>query len=196
MGIKSIIVAGGILGSLAACTENPNDTKWQYFPDMADSPAFKTQGNYLNPPEGSISRTAILYPETRAEAAKVFQNPFKGQPGEDKHLKEGHRLFGIFCTPCHGAAAKGDGSITHKFPRPPDLAFDIYKQKTDGEIFDIITHGGAMMPSYGHAISPHERWEIILALREFQNAPPPAPAASAEPAKDTGTAQPKEGETK
>ncbi len=195
MGIKSVIVAGGVIGFLAACTDNPNETKLQYFPDMADSPAFKTQGNYINPPEGSIARTAILYPDTPEESEKVLQNPFRGQPGEEKHLAEGKHLFETFCTVCHGAAGKGDGSIVDKFARPPDLTQDLYKKKQDGFFFHRITFGSALMPSYGHAISANERWKITSYVRHLQNGePPPAPPAEqgqqAEPTKDESKAVP------
>jgi mono/diheme cytochrome c family protein len=187
MKFKDVILAGGILGTLAACTENPNQTKLQYFPDMADSPAFKTQGNYIDPPEGSIARTAILYPDTPEEAEKVLQNPFRGQPNEDKHIANGEHLFNTFCAVCHGMGGKGDGTISDKFPRPPDLMLDMYKKRQDGFFFYRITFGSALMPSYGHAIAPNERWQIVSYLRTLQNAPAPepAPATPAAPAVPT-----------
>lgn len=189
MGIKNVIVVGGLLGVFTACTGNPNDTKLQYFPDMADSPAFKTQGNYIDPPEGSIARSAILYPDTKEESETLLQNPYQGQA--EKHLQNGEHLFNIYCSVCHGPRAKGDGNITDKFPRPPDLTMDMYKAKKDGSLFHTITFGSALMPSYGHATTANERWEIILYLRTLQNAPPALPEVKPAPVPEpTGSASP------
>lgn len=175
---KNILFTGILLGGLSACKEDPDQTKLQYFPDMADSPAFKTQGNYIDPPEGAVSRTAILYPETLEEAEKVLKNPFRGQPNEEAHLENGKRLFGIYCAPCHGFSGKGDGRITEPtadggtgFPRPPDLSLDMYKKKQDGFYFYRATFGSALMPGYGHATTSNERWEINLYVTYLQNNP-------------------------
>lgn len=185
--IKNVLLAGGLLGALAACTPNPNETKLQYFPDMADSPAFKTQGNYIDPPEGSIAYNAILYPETPEESEKLFLNPFRGHPNEAQHAENGKHLFGIYCAVCHGDNGKGDGRISDKFPRPPDLTLAMFKDRKDGFYFHRITHGSALMPSYGHSTTVNERWDITLHVRNLQNNPminpPPAAAPAAPPAK-------------
>ncbi len=167
MGTKSIIVVG-ILSLLGACTNDPDQTKLQYFPDMADSPAIKTQGNYIDPPEGSVARTAILYPDTPEEAEQLLKNPLVGQSDEAKHAEEGKVLFGKFCTPCHGQDGKGNGTIVDKFPRPPDLTQDLYKTRQDGFFFHRITFGSAIMPAYGYAITAKERWQIVLNIRNKQ----------------------------
>lgn len=182
--LQKFLLVGGVLGALAACTDNPNQTKMQYFPDMADSPAFKTQGNYLNPPEGSVARTAILYPETIEEAEKVLKNPFRGQPDEATHAANGEHKYGIYCAVCHGIDAKGGGRISDKFPRPPDLTLDMYKSKQDGFFFYRMTFGSALMPSYGDKTTAIERWDINLHLTKLQHATPAAvvPAAPAAPA--------------
>ncbi|NBQ53831.1 MAG: cytochrome c [Proteobacteria bacterium] len=38
----------------------------------------------------------------------------------------------------------------------------------DGFYFHKMTFGGAIMPSYGHAISPQERWQIAHYIHELQ----------------------------
>lgn len=167
MGTKSIIVVG-FLSLLGACTDDPDQTKMQYFPDMADTPGIKTQANYIDPPEGSVARTAILYPDTPEEAEQILKNPLVGQSDEAKHAEEGKELFRKFCSPCHGNDGKGNGSIVDKFPRPPDLTQDLYKNRQDGFFFYRITFGSALMPSYGHAITAKERWQIVLNIRNKQ----------------------------
>ena len=157
---------------LSSCDKDPNATKLQYMPDMADSPTVKAQEDYISPPDGSVAMNAILYPATAEESEKQLQNPFAGAAEAEAkvHLAAGQALYDTYCAVCHGIAAKGDGYIVDKFPRPPDLAAEPYLSRADGFFFHRITFGSAIMPSYGHAISPHERWQIILHLRTLQKA--------------------------
>ena len=169
---RHIIGLGLILLSLTSCKwGDPSKTKLQYMPDMADAPVVKAQREYLDPPVGSVANNAILYPKTPEEAETLLINPFTGRWDEDKHKEKGKQLFGIYCAVCHGQAANGQGNISDKFPPASDLTLDLYKNRKDGFFFHRITFGSAIMPSYGHSISPHERWQIILHLRDLQKAP-------------------------
>jgi mono/diheme cytochrome c family protein len=152
----------------AACTDG-NTRKIQYMPDMADSPANKAQRPYLDPPEGSVAMNAIIYPKTIEESEKVLQMPprIKEDPST---LTEGKVLFETFCAVCHGPDAHGHNALGPKFPTPPDITGEIYRNHGDGFFFYRITFGSAIMPSYGHAISANERWEIISYLRTLQKA--------------------------
>ncbi len=145
---------------LGACTQDGNQTKLQYMPDMADAPTVKPQLDYLEPPVGAVARDAILYPPTVEEAEKILQNPLGQVSPESPHFLNGKRLYEIQCTPCHGSSLKGDGSVTDMFPRPPDLTSGAYADRKPGFFFYRITFGSAIMPGYGHALDPKEIWEI------------------------------------
>jgi len=144
---------------------DPTQPKVQYVPDMADAPTMKPQENYLDPPEGAVSTNAILYPATAEEAEKNLQNPL---PNEPQVVALGEKTYNTFCITCHGAEAKGDGAITDLYPRPPDLTTEIYQKRADGFYFHRITFGANIMPGYGHAIMPHERWAAVHYLRKLQ----------------------------
>lgn len=170
LGVAGVIV---FYLTLNGCSCDRNQTKIQYMPDMADGPLLKPQRTYIDPPEGSVSRQAILYPKTAEEAETVLTSPYAGTNQTasipSHHLEEGKRLFETFCAVCHGHDAKGHGPVADKLP-PPDLTMDVYKQRADGYFFYRITFGGlALMPSYGHAISPDERWKIVGYLRTLQS---------------------------
>lgn len=152
--------------TLASCSKDPNDTKLQYLPDMADTSIVKAQREFLAPPEGSVAVNAILYPSTADESEKVLQNPYTHFAGEKN--EQGKKLFGIYCVPCHGEAGKGDGTVAAKFQVPPDITAENYAKRADGYFFHVITFGIRNMPSYGYAISANERWQIIMYLRELQ----------------------------
>lgn len=149
---------------LAGCEINSNNTKIQYMPDMADSPTIKAQENYIDPPVGSVSANALLYPESVVEAEKVLKNPFEAKP---EVVAAGKELFGTFCTPCHGPNADGKHSLGPTYPPPPDLTNEAYKAKQSGFYFYVMTFGGALMPKYGHAIDVNERWKIARYLESL-----------------------------
>jgi mono/diheme cytochrome c family protein len=90
-------------------------------------------------------------------------NPF----GPTRHaLTEGRQLFETNCAPCHGTSGKGDGSVAFLLRVPPaDLTAESVANMPDGFIYGTIRNGTIAMPSYGDALSPDERWNIVLAVR-------------------------------
>lgn len=80
--------------------------------------------------------------------------------------KEGEVMFTRNCMQCHGNPGKGNMLKTLK-PMPPDLASSITQQRTDGDLFFIITNGRMVMPSFKNIFSEDERWKIISFLRSF-----------------------------
>ncbi len=116
-------------------------------------------------PPGSVARTGseLYYPKEAREAAAARKNPVPATP---ESVRKGGDLFAIYCTPCHGAAGKGDGLVAAKFVPPPDLtSADLQKVRTDGYWESYLSVGGAVMPSYGEALSPEERWEVVNYVR-------------------------------
>jgi mono/diheme cytochrome c family protein len=156
----------GVTGAIAKLIGgDPTQTKVQYVPDMADSPTMKPQESFLEPPEGAVASNAVLYPKTIEEAEANLKNPL---PNDQQVVALGEKMFNTYCIPCHGAAAKGDGSITDVYPKPPDITTEMYQKKGDGFFFYRITFGANIMPGYGHATAPHERWAIVHYLRKLQ----------------------------
>ncbi len=144
---------------LTACTD-PAATKWQYMPDMADSPTVKAQEDFIDPPPHSVARGAVFYAKTAEESVQTA--------AVARDMAQGKQLYETFCQVCHGAQGKGDGTIDHGFPQPPDISQAVYRDRKDGFFFHRITFGTAIMPGYGHAINVAERWQIVYYLRELQ----------------------------
>ena len=155
---------------LALGCKQPNDTKWQFAPDMADSPAGKAQSAYLNPPDHSVDISAHLYADNEIDAEELFENPLLRASSHQKNLfrRQGEQLYLTFCQHCHGVGAQGNGTIVDVYPRPPDLTDEAYQQRKDGFFFHKITFGGGIMPALGHAVSDIERFKIIMHLRKLQ----------------------------
>jgi mono/diheme cytochrome c family protein len=87
-------------------------------------------------------------------------------PATPESVATGSALFAIYCTPCHGPGGKGDGLVAAKFVPPADLTnADLQKARTDGYWQSYLGAGGAVMPSYGEALTPEERWHVVNYLR-------------------------------
>jgi mono/diheme cytochrome c family protein len=41
---------------------------------------------------------------------------------------------------------------------------------SDGDIFDVITHGRRTMPAYRFQVTEHDRWAIVAYVRALQRA--------------------------
>lgn len=94
-------------------------------------------------------------------------NPF---PVTEQLLKRGHRQFNIYCAPCHGQTAEGNG-ITKKIGAMAVVANLHDKrivQLTDGEIFNTASNGKGVMQGYAPQITREDRWAIVAYLRALQ----------------------------
>lgn len=118
-------------------------------------------------PVGSVPRTGgeLYYPKEEREAAALRKNPIPATP---ESVTRGGALYTIYCVPCHGASGKGDGLVSPKFVPPPDLTnADLQKGRTDGYWQSYLSVGGAIMPSYGEALTPEERWHVVNYVRSL-----------------------------
>jgi mono/diheme cytochrome c family protein len=190
--LKTISVILGGFFALSACKQGANVTKVQYMPDMADAPTVKAQENVLNPPDHSVTINAILYPESYEQAEAELRNPFgEGAQASEEIRTKGKKLYETYCTPCHGADGKGKGTLGDAYPIPvPDITRTELQAKKDGYFFLRISKGGELMPAYGYAISPHERWWITSYIRDLQQASGSAPAPAAQDAAQPDAQQP------
>lgn len=129
-------------------------------------------------------------------AAKNDVNPL---PMTKDVLEAGRRAYNIYCIVCHGERGMGKGSIIlhgekpgfynsgyksksatpMSFPGQP-IATLIENEKgqkvslkNDGEMFNYISRGGVLMPSYGR-LPTAMRWSIVHYVRVLQKAQNPS----------------------
>ena len=119
-------------------------------------------------PSGVVARgTTPIIPKEQREVAARLPNPIKAT---ESSLAVGKQHYQTFCVPCHGPEAKGGvtGPVATKFIPTPDLTNrDLQRQRTDGYWHSYIVTGGAVMPSYGEALSSQEAWHIVNYLRSL-----------------------------
>jgi len=84
-------------------------------------------------------------------------------------LERGRQRYQIYCQPCHDARGDGKGILFQR-GNVPTASFhdDKILKYTDGQIFDIMTNGQGLMPSYRWPIPTADRWAIIAHVRELQ----------------------------
>ncbi|MBI1175396.1 MAG: c-type cytochrome [Sideroxydans sp.] len=143
---------------------------WPWSKDMSEQISVKPQESVdpahpgmENYPEHSepVPGTTVFVKDR--DAAEKMKNPVVA---DQKSLEFGGRLFGIYCTPCHGYAGKGDGLVGKKLILQPfDLTAEHARSISDGYIFGMMTFGGAIMPSYANDLSPTERWNVVNYVR-------------------------------
>jgi mono/diheme cytochrome c family protein len=191
--LNTILLALFLLSIVSLWVFQSDDTRpnVEFFPDMAHSPRYAAfapnptfaDGKTLQaPPPGAIARGYLpldyaATPEDAAQAGRDLVNPVA--PDDEAALVRGQKVFETFCSPCHGAGARGDGLVAQRgFPPPPSLLADKAVALADGQVFHILTYGQNNMASYASQISREDRWRVIRYVRSLQTAAP-APAAAA-----------------
>jgi mono/diheme cytochrome c family protein len=150
-----LVAAGGLMG-FAVVT--------RFTHNMTQTPRVVAGERVFAMPTGVVPRGGELtIPKEARDVAAKRPNPIRPTP---ESVAVGRRHFRTFCTPCHGEGGKGDGPVAAKFIPPPDLTNPaLHKVRTDGYWASYISVGGVIMPAYGEALSPEERWHVVNYLR-------------------------------
>lgn len=139
-------------------------------------------------PAGTVAMAAPGGPEwaateppmSRADADTKLKNPVASSP---QSIDQGKKLFLTYCSPCHGPEGKGDGPVAKRAQFPPPSLPLAAGRRSEGFLYATIRNGGAVMPSFGHALAPAERWAVVNFLKSIaQAAPPEASGGGAEAA--------------
>jgi mono/diheme cytochrome c family protein len=162
----------------------------EIFNDMREQPKYYPQGESAfsgfsdgraerRPVPGTIRRPS--HELWTPGALKPSDDPFNtGQvngmyvaenqlPITPELLALGQMRFDTYCSPCHGRAGNGKGIVAARTTWiPSSLVDDRVKGFSDGDFFDVISHGRRTMPAYRYQITEHDRWAIIAYLRALQ----------------------------
>lgn len=152
--------------------------------DMADTQAVKAYSTDMpGVPEGAIAQDNLLsprgfVPNVRREAPEAAEIVPPEATAASRQL--GGRMYGVYCTPCHGAdgVTLGPVAAPGRLPGVVPLAgpAGVAKLRSDTWIYLTIRNGGAVMPSYGHTMTDDEMWGIVHYVRTFANAQNTPPA--------------------
>ncbi len=149
-------------------------------PSMDDQPKLLAQdeskffydGAGMRPPvPGTIARGELRQDPTffegkGADGKFVAQSPVAAS---EAVLERGKQRYTIYCQPCHDPRGGGTGILFQRGKVPTTAVHDPrIVAYPDGQIFDVITNGIGLMPSYKWPIPPQDRWAIVAYVRELQ----------------------------
>jgi mono/diheme cytochrome c family protein len=193
---KTIYIAISALTiiSLSSCfwEAGANDPGIEYAPDMYYSKGYEPFSQFSDsskyrynpylmtmrePVEGSVAIGQLDY-------QFGFDNTTGGYDSAGLHLTmtgglseteqvEGERLFGIYCSVCHGMKGGNDGPVSTKQAvlKPSWVNYqDKYiKELPIGKIYHVITYGKNNMGSYAYALTPKERWSVATYVKRLSS---------------------------
>ena len=173
---------------------NPNMDHQPRYEPQAASAFFYNGAEMRLPVPGTVARGELrddgpFWTGKDAAGAFVASVPVTV---DDAIRARGAQRYDIYCAVCHDKSGDGKGVLFER-GKVPTTSFHIdrLRQMPDGQIFDTITNGVGLMPSYRYPIPVADRWAIIVHVRELQErraqrlggrlaaapAPPAAPPA-------------------
>lgn len=161
--VFSLVLGALCAGLLTSCY----GYLWDVFPEMHYQQSYRQQEPPRRmPPTDSVPVTGKAREYSFAEAVDVT-NPLTSTP---ERIESGKQLFMTNCKHCHGADGRGEGPVGLYFdPLPQAMQGErITNERSDGEIYWILTNSLGNMPSFGKLLTSEERWELILFIRHLQ----------------------------
>jgi cytochrome c len=175
-----------VLFVTAACNHNRNNPGYAYmgkydmyyakaYEAYTPNTVFADSTTMQIPVAGTIPRDYMPYPykaksyDDQKLAGKKLVNPVAVT---NKSLETGKTQYAIYCMNCHGSGGTGDGHLfvdSLFMAKPAVLTDTVVQNKSDGELFHIITVGSlsGLMGAHGSQIKPQDRWMIVNYIREL-----------------------------
>ena len=179
-----VCVLGVLIGLHWLVLPDPSRRNFEFLPDMVESvprvaqspPTVLDDGTIVDyrPPQGTVARGYVplgyaATPEGALRAGQELHNPLSVDDADA--AARGAFVFSTFCSVCHGAGGRGDGTVTTRgVPPPPSLLLEHAVQMTDGQMYHVISLGQANMASYASQVERLDRWRVIRYIRSLQEA--------------------------
>jgi mono/diheme cytochrome c family protein len=190
--VAALALLGGCIGQTS---EDPpivpirNMYNQPRYDDQSKSVFFE-DGRTMRPPvAGAVARemdpelsnhTGRLADDS-AWVAEIPADIIEAGGGMKAFAERGQQRFDIYCAPCHGTAADGEGAVAHRISElakgadpgaavllAPTLHTDALRQAPDGQIYATVTNGVRNMPAYRQSIPQNDRWAIVAYVRALQ----------------------------
>jgi mono/diheme cytochrome c family protein len=118
----------------------------------------------------AIAQEPQTPPKASDTPGKQLVNPVKPTA---ESLAEAKKYYGYDCALCHGENGDGKGpvAIDEKFNLKDFRDPATLKDKTDGELFDLLKNGKDHMPLERVRQTPNELWSLINYVRSMSKAP-------------------------
>ena len=166
-GALTALIAGMTL-ALGACRQDMHDTP-RVEPYEATE-AFDNQSGNRTLVEGTVARGHLNDDEL------LYTGKQGGQPVDEfpfqisrEVLERGQQRFNIYCSPCHGRTAMGNGMVVQRgLKAPPSFHDERLRAAPAGYFFDVMTNGFGVMQDYRAQVDVNDRWAIAAYIRALQ----------------------------
>jgi mono/diheme cytochrome c family protein len=167
--MKRTRLAAPLLLLLAACPrldpmwDQPKVKAYQASSHHPDGLAMRT------PPAGTVPHRPPVQPALATgrgpDGAPLAVSPV---PPSAEVLARGRAKFDVHCAVCHGVLGDGESqlALNMSLRKPPSL--HAYREVADGYIYQVITEGFGLMPSYAAELTVQERWAVVAYVRALQ----------------------------
>jgi len=136
----------------------------------SSNPYNPSEMNMREPVENTVRRGEYLPyripKDSLALAARIMFNPLDSSASV---IAEGKRLYGIFCTHCHGDKGTTPGLVGEKYAGVPSYKSPALSNMTEGHIFHVLSKGKGRMPSHASQMSIEERWLVTRYVQVLLN---------------------------
>jgi mono/diheme cytochrome c family protein len=160
---------------LVGCRQDMHDQN--KIEPLEATPFFADKRGSQKPVEGTVARGQLKddrhfhegrYGNGEAGPAGELAAEFPMAVTKDLLLR-GRERFDIYCSPCHARTGDGDGMVVLRgFQRPPTFHRDELRNAKVGYVFEVISKGLGVMPSYAAQIPTEDRWAIVAYVRALQ----------------------------
>lgn len=144
---------------------NPDDNHGEFYNSNPYNPYGMTM---RDPVPNTVKRSLYLpyrIPKDSLELAALIKNPLAST---EEVLKEGKVLYTRYCVHCHGEKGMGDGLVGIAYKGVIAFNSRAVKNKSEGNIFHVITHGKGRMWAHGSQVSIENRWKIVKYVQTLQ----------------------------
>tara|TARA_Y100001935_G_scaffold64308_1_gene53980 strand:+ start:153 stop:605 length:453 start_codon:yes stop_codon:yes gene_type:complete len=135
-----------------------------------ESDAFPNGIQAQLPVEGSVPRgwQPYEYEDSNEGYESAKANLKSPLIQNDENLKNGKKMYDIYCSVCHGSKGDGQGILME---REKFLGIPSYADRdiTEGSIYHVLMHGINLMGSHSGQVNEEERWQIaqyVLKLKK------------------------------
>lgn len=157
--MNALLRTGIVLAVLVGIAGCDNLERQRKSRDQAASDFFPNGQVQQVPPRGTIARGDGARQQTLATRPAMTA----------ELLQRGQDRYQVYCTPCHGLAGDGHGTVVARgFPAPPDFTEPRLLAMPDGYFVNVITNGYGQMYSYAARVAPADRWAIAAYIRALQ----------------------------
>ncbi len=144
---------------------NPDDEHGEFYNSNPYNPNNMTM---RLPVPNTVKRGDYLpyrIPKDSLELASTIESPLVTS---EEVIKEGKLLYTRYCTHCHGEKGMGDGLVGKVYKGVTAYNSRAVKDKSEGHIFHVITHGKGRMWAHGSQVSVEDRWKIVKYVQTLQ----------------------------